>query len=208
MTLFSYNKDPIILASQSPARLELLKRINILPDAVMPANIDESEHRKELPAGVASRLANQKAIAIADKIESGIIIAADTVVAKGRRILPKALNAADVRYCLEMLSGCRHRLYTGVCVIKKSADGELIIRKRLVQTVLRFKRLTKQEIDLYCNLGEGINCAGGYAIGGYAEAFLEFISGSHSNVIGLPLMETLNMLNSLGVRGNLNLQLN
>lgn len=190
---------PIILASQSPARLELLKRIKIVPDYIMPAHIDESELPKELPAAVASRLAREKAIAVSTRLDhEAVIISADTVVAKGRSSLPKALTSDDVKYCLRKLSGCRHRLYTGVCVVKKTAQ-DLVIRQKLVQTILKFKRLTDQEIELYASLGEGINCAGGYAIGGYAESFLEFISGSHSNVIGLPLYETVNMLRSVGV---------
>lgn len=196
---------PIILASQSPARLELLTRIRIYPDQILPANIDESERPKELVAKLATRLAYEKAITVASKFDGAIIIAADTVSAKGRKILPKALTAEDVRYCLKEFSGCRHRIYTGVCIIKK-VTGEILIRQRLVQTIVKFKRLTDQEIDFYCNLGEGIDKAGGYSIRGYAEAFISFISGSYSNVVGLPLFETVNMLNSLGVRASLSQQ--
>lgn len=189
---------PIILASQSPARLEILKKLRIFPAQVVPANIDESEYPKELPGKLASRLAKEKAEAVAKQIDSdAIIIGADTVVARGRKILPKALNIDDIKYCLEILSGKRHRVYTGLCIIKK-LEGQLLIRQKLVQTIVKFKILTNQEIEFYCNLGEGINKAGGCGISGYAECFVPTIYGSYSNIMGLPMMETINMLNSLG----------
>jgi len=189
---------PIILASQSPARLELLKRLHIVPDQVLPAHIDETEYLRELPCHLAARLAHAKAMKITKQIEdSAIIIGADTVVARGRLILPKANNEEEVRYCLGLLSGRRHRVYTGLCIVKKFED-QLIVRQKIVETIVKFKRLTPQEIDFYCSLKEGLNKAGGCGIAGYAEAFVLFISGSYSNVMGLPLYETRNMLNSLG----------
>lgn len=188
---------PIILASSSPARLELLKRIKIIPDYVIPANINETPKKKELPAKLAIRLAREKAEIVAEKIEDGIIIAADSVVTKGLKVLPKASTKEEIRYCLEALSGCRHRVYTGVCIIKK-IDRQTISRQRLVQTTVKFKRLTHKEIEFYVELGEGLQKGGGYSISGYVEGFISFISGSISNVIGLPLFDTLNMLSSLG----------
>ncbi len=193
------NNIPVILASQSPARFELLKKIKIFPAQIIPANIDETEYPRELPNNLATRLAREKAEVIAKQISlDAIIIAADTVVARGRKILPKALTKDDVKYCLEILSGRRHRVYTGVCIIKKTS-AQLLVRQKLVQTIVKFKVLSKQEIEFYCNLDEGINKAGGWAISGYAESFVSGIYGSYSNIMGLPMMETVNMLNSLGV---------
>lgn len=189
---------PIILASQSPARLELLKQIKFFPDIIKPADIDESELRGELPHLLAKRLAVSKASKIASQADDVVIIAADTVVATGRRILPKALNTEDVEQCLQLLSGRRHRVYTGICIIKKH-NNQLYIKEKLVQTIVKFKKLTSQEIKFYCDLGEGVNKAGGYSLRGFAESFVIFLSGSHSNVIGLPLYETVNMLNSLQI---------
>jgi len=187
----------IILASASPARLKLLKQINITPKQIIAANIDESEFKGELPAEVAKRLCLTKAQKIALEVESGIIIAADTVIAKGRTTLPKAETVEQVRYCLETLQGRRHRAYTGVCIIRKDLTG-LIIRKKVVQTIVQIKKLSSKEIDFYCQTKEGLGKAGGYSIIGFAESFVSFISGSYSNVIGLPLFETVNMLRSVG----------
>lgn len=189
---------PIILASSSPARLELLKRIKIFPDQILPADIDETEQKKELPTQLAPRLAYEKATTIAQKLDEGVIIAADTVSVAGRKFLPKALTKEDIKYCLEQVSGRRHRVYTGVCIIKKTSS-EMIMRKRLVCSTVKFKTLTKKEIEFYCSLDEGLNKAGGYTMTGYAECFVSYIAGSYSNVKGLPLFETVNMLNSLGV---------
>lgn len=189
---------PIILASSSPARLELLKRIKIFPDQILTPDIDETELKKELPNFLAMRLAYAKAIKIAQSVDEGIIIAADTVAVAGRKVLPKALTKEDVKYCLEQVSGRRHRVYTGVCIIKKTGS-ELLTRKRLVCSTVKFKRLTVKEIEFFCSLDEGLNKAGGYTITGYAECFVSYIAGSYSNVKGLPLFETANMLNSLGV---------
>lgn len=187
---------PIILASASPARLELLARINIHP-SVMPADIDETEHRGELPAGVATRLSLAKAEKVAADVDSGYIIAADTVAAVGRRIMPKALTPEMVASCLCLYSGRRHKLYTGVHIIKKTDKIET--RSRLVETVVRVKRLTEDEINFYAHCGEGLHKAGGYSIQGIFQSFVPFIGGSFSNIIGLPLFETRNMLVSLGL---------
>ncbi|MES2215357.1 MAG: Maf family protein [Pseudomonadota bacterium] len=190
---------PIILASASPARLELLSRIDIHP-IVKPADVDETELPRELPGQAASRLATLKANKISQEIEGGYIIAADTVAAVGRRIMPKALTPEMVADCLKLYSGRRHRIYTGVHIIKKTEDGTRESRSRLVQTVVAFKRLTDQEIDWYANCGEGIGKAGGYSVQGSVQGFVSFISGSFSNIIGLPLFETRNMLISLGYK--------
>ena len=188
---------PLILASASPNRVELLSRIGIIPDKIITADIDETEHPRELPHQVAKRLAYSKAMKVASIVDSGYIIGADTVAAVGRRILPKALDDDMVRDCMKMLSGRRHKLYTGVTIIKKS-EGLLIERHKIVQTVLKFKRMTDDEIELYVKSGEGLNKAGGYAIQGLIQACIEYIGGSFSNVVGLPLCELKNMLNSLG----------
>jgi septum formation protein len=192
------NNLPIILASSSPARLELLQRIKIFPDKILPPDIDESERKGELPGKLALRLAFEKATKIAQDVEEGVIIAADTVSVAGRKTLPKAMNKDDIKYCLEHVSGRRHRVYTGVCIIKTTAH-ETVVRKRVVCSTLKLKRLTDKEIEFYCSLDEGLNKAGGYTITGYAECFVSYIAGSYSNVKGLPLFETVNMLNSLGV---------
>lgn len=191
------NKIPIILASQSPARLELLKSVNIIPDQVLPAHIDETEHPREIPRHTALRLSYEKATTIAGRLDYGLIIAADTVVVVGRKILPKALSAEEVKFCLGRLSGRRHRIYTGICVILKEG-GKMKISRKAVQTAIKFKRLTPKEIDEYAAFGEGINKAGGYSIRGYAESFVEFMSGSYSNVVGLPLKQVLDVVKSFG----------
>jgi len=191
-------KLPIILASASPARLKLLKQIGIVPDQVLPSDIDETELPKETPANLAERLAYEKAMAIAETLERGIIIGADTVPVVGRSIMRKASNADEVRASLELLSNRRHRVFTGVCVIKKDESGYKY-SKRVVKSTLKFKKLTKAEIDYFCDLGEGVGKAGGYTVSGHAESYISFLSGSFSNIVGLPLFETANMLNTFGI---------
>jgi septum formation protein len=188
---------PIILASSSPARLELLNQIKVFPDQILHPDIDESPMRGELPHKLAARLAHQKAMTIANQVERAVIIAADTISVAGRTILPKASSEAEVKLCLQRLSQRRHRVYTSVCIIKKF-DDTLEKRQRTIQTIVQLKKLTNKDIDFYCSLGEGLNKAGGFSIRGYAECFVSFISGSHSNIVGLPLFETRNMLTSLG----------
>lgn len=192
-------KLPIILASASPARLSLLRQVGIEPDQVLPADIDETEYRSELPKNLALRLSIEKATASANDIDRGIILGSDTVPVVGRTIMRKAASADEVRESLIMLSQRRHRIYTGVCIIKKE-DGQIRQLQRVVKSIIKFKKLSKEEIDYYCVSGEGIGKAGGYTLSGYAESFVSFLSGSFSNVIGLPLFETVNMLNSFGVR--------
>lgn len=190
---------PIILASASKARLDLLSKIGVTP-LVIPADIDETEHKGELPHHAASRLAAAKASKIADEVECGYIIGADSIAAVGRRIMPKALTPEMVADCLRLYSGRRHTLYTGVHIIRKDKDGGIESRSRVVETVIKFKRLTEHEISYYAKCGEGIGKAGGCSIQGSIQGFISFMSGSVSNVIGLPLFETRNMLTSLGLK--------
>ena len=180
----------IILASSSPRRVELLAQLGIVPTAIIPAAIDETSQRDELPRSLALRLAQAKARAVADVQPGRLILAADTVVACGRRILPKAETPAEVATCLRLLSGRRHRVYGGVCVV--NAEGK--IRVRLAQSVVRFRRLTTAEIAAYAASGEGVGKAGGYAIQGQAAGMIDFISGSYSNIVGLDLFTVAQLL--------------
>jgi septum formation protein len=181
--------SPLILASASPRRVALLAQIGITPSAIIPAEIDESPLPRELPAAYAKRIANAKASLFARIHPATTILAADTVVALGRRILPKAEDETTARRCLELLSGRRHTVMTAVCVI---GNGET--RNALVRTVVKFARLTPTDIDQYIATDEWRGKAGGYAIQGAAAAFIPFISGSYSNVVGLPLHETAKLL--------------
>ena len=183
----------LILASASPRRLDLLARIGVVPDAVLPADIDEMPLPAELPARHAERLAAEKAAGVSQA--GALVLAADTVVAAGRRILPKAEDEATAQRCLELLSGRRHRVHSAVALI--DAGGRA--RHRLSTTIVSFKRLTDDEIAAYLASGEWHGKAGGYAIQGRAEAFVRFLSGSHSGVVGLPLFETRALLASAGI---------
>jgi septum formation protein len=184
----------LVLASASPRRLDLLARIGIVPDVVDPADIDESALSGELPRLHVMRLAAAKAEAVAVRHPDAVILAADTVVAAGRRILPKTDDEAQARECLKLLSGRRHRVLTAVTVIAGRKT-----QHRLSNSVVTFKPLTVAEIDAYIASGEWGGKAGGYAIQGRAEAFVRFLSGSHSGVVGLPLFETRNLLLSAGI---------
>ncbi|WP_160119930.1 Maf family protein [Rhodovarius lipocyclicus] len=185
-------RPPLILASASPRRLELLARIGVIPDAVRAADIDETPGKAELPRQLAQRLATQKAHAATQPGE--MILAADTVVGVGRRILGKPRDAVQAQAFLELLSGRRHRVYTGVALL--TPDGKL--RTRLVESILAFQRLTAQQIAAYVDSGEWQGKAGGYAIQGQAEMFCRFMSGSWSNIVGLPLFETAQLLRGVG----------
>ncbi len=182
----------LVLASASPRRLALLAQIGIVPDRVLSPGIDETPQPQELPRAHAQRLARAKAAAAADS--AAYVLAADTVVAAGRRILPKAETEQQARDCLKLLSGRRHRVMTGVVLL--APDGRRA--ERLVQSVVGFARLTDRQIDAYLAGGEWRGKAGGYAIQGYAAAFVRFLSGSYSNVVGLPLFETAQLLRGLG----------
>jgi len=185
---------PFVLASASPRRLELLRQVGLEPQVIDAADLDEAPLRRELPMAHARRLAWAKAQAVFARHTGKIVLGADTVVACGRRILPKADKEAEARHCLALLSGRRHRVLGGVCVM---GPGN-VRHHALVTSVVRFKRLSAAEIDAYIASGEWRGKAGGYAIQGRAAAFVAFLSGSYSNVVGLPLHETVNLLKSAG----------
>ncbi len=187
----------IVLASASPRRLDLLRQIGIEPDKVVPADIDESPLKAETPDKHALRLAAGKARAIAPGNPGAFVLAADTVVGCGRRILPKAEDEATARRCLELISGRRHRVVGGIALI--APDGRMTTR--LVESAVAFKRLSREEIDAYIASGEWDGKAGGYAIQGRAAAYIRFISGSYSNVVGLSLYDVHQMLAGFGWRG-------
>ena len=181
---------PLVLASASPRRLDLLRQVGLEPAEIDPADIDETPAPREAPRAYALRMAKAKLAAVACRHPGAVVLAADSVVVCGRRILPKAEIEQDARACLTLLSGRRHRVLGGVAV--GSADGA--VRTRLVETVVRFKRLEAAELDDYLRCGEWRGKAGGYAIQGRAARFVAFVSGSYSNVVGLPLFETVALL--------------
>lgn len=194
------SRPELILASASPRRLALLNQIGIEPEHLVPAHIDETPEKNELPRKLATRLADGKAIAAQHKARaSGIagnalVLAADTVVAVGRRILPKAETMEEASACLHLLSGRSHRVYTAVTMLSVSGAA----RRRLVETRLRFKRLSTREIESYLASAEWRDKAGGYAIQGIAGAFVVKLVGSYSAVVGLPLNETVGLLSGEG----------
>lgn len=182
----------LLLASASPRRHQLLARLGIEPDAVAPADIDETPQAGERPRDYAQRMAREKALAVTS--DGAHVLAGDTVVAVGRRILPKTEDEAEARACLALMSGRRHRVLSAIAL--KVPDGTL--RERLSETVVRFKPLSDAEIEHYIAGGEWHSKAGGYAIQGAAEGLIAWISGSHSGVVGLPLFETRALLKSAG----------
>ena len=185
---------PLILASTSPRRLELLARLGVTPSRIAAPDVDEAPLKAEPPRAYVQRIALAKAHAVARAIGE-VVLAGDTTIALGRRILGKAEDDATVRHMLGLLSGRRHHCLSAVCVI--AADGT--VRTRLSDTILAFKPLSAAEIDAYIDSGEGVGKAGGYAIQGRAEAFVRFLSGSHSGVMGLPLFETRALLLTAGI---------
>jgi septum formation protein len=186
----------LVLASASPRRLELLRQVGIVPSEVDPPEIDETPFPRELPVDHARRLAEAKVRAVAARHPDAFVLAADTVVACGRRILPKTEDEATARSCLALLSGRRHRVLGGVGLL--APDGRYL--HRLVTTIVGFKRLTGAELDDYIASGEWHGKAGGYAIQGRAATLVCWISGSYSNVVGLPLFETAGLLAGAGWR--------
>jgi septum formation protein len=187
-------RPPLILASASPRRKDLLTRIGLPPDRIAPANIDESEKPKELPRDVAERLALEKGGVIAAEEPGAFVISADTVVAVGRRILPKTESEREAEDCLRLMSGRAHRVYGGVCV--HAPGGQCALR--VVETRVQFKALSEPELRGYLASGEWRGKAGGYGIQGRAELFVRALHGSHSNVVGLSLRETWALLEGLG----------
>jgi septum formation protein len=196
----------LVLASGSPRRIELLQQAGIEPDRILPTGVDETPARGEHPRSLAKRLSREKAERAAASLarEAGgganFVLAADTVVAVGRRVLPKAELADEASNCLRLLSGRSHRVFTGVCLVAPSGKA----RQRLVETRVRFKRLTRDEIDLYIASGEWRGKAGAYAIQGLAGSLVVKIVGSYTNVVGLPLYETVSLLEAEGYRVHAN----
>jgi septum formation protein len=195
MTDRQSERPRLILASASPRRLDLLAQIGITPDAVDPAHVDESPLKGELPVQHAMRLAAEKAEAVAARHPGAAILSGDTVVAAGRRILPKAEDAATARACLKLLSGRRHRVLSAVTLV----DAAGTTRHRLSTSIVLFKPFHPREIDAYVDSGEWHGKAGGYAIQGKAAALIRWMSGSPSGVIGLPLFETRALLVAAGL---------
>ena len=193
-------KVKLVLASASPRRVALLERMGLMPDLLNPADVDETPHKRETPRRLALRLAEEKARAAqaAPMVQAlggkAFILAADTVVGLGRRILPKAETIDEASACLWLLSGRAHWVYSAVCLI--APDGKA--RTKLSETKVRFKRFSKEDVDTYLRSGEWRGKAGGYAIQGRAEAFVRMLQGSHSGVMGLPLHETLSLLQGAG----------
>ena len=189
-------RPKLVLASGSPRRLSLVNQAGLDPDSLEPAEIDETPERGELPRTLAVRLAREKAlkaqerVRARDDLKGAFILAADTVVAVGRRILPKPELLEEAASCLRLLSGRTHRVYSGVCLITPNES----VRTRLVETRVRFKRLSDEDIESYLASGEWRNKAGGYAIQGLAGSFVVKLVGSYSNVVGLPLYEAVALL--------------
>jgi septum formation protein len=206
MTLQENWRQSLILASGSPRRLALLQQVGIEPRLIIPAEIDETPGRFEAPRVLASRLARSKAEAAIKitrhdpALQESFILAADTVVAVGRRILPKTELVDEAAACLRLLSGRSHRVYTGVAVVTPKGA----IRERLVETRVRFKRLSKEDLESYLASGEWRGKAGGYAIQGIAGSFVAKIVGSYPNVVGLPLYEVISVLGGEGFPVHLN----
>ena len=184
----------LVLASSSPRRRDLLAQIGVVPDAIRSPDIDESPRKGELARPYAERMASEKALAV-PRQEGEVVLAGDTTVAVGRRILPQAENEGDVARFLRLLSGRRHRVHSAISVI----DGNEKQRTRCVTSQVKFKRLSEEEIAAYADSGEGIGKAGGDAIQGRAAGLIDFLAGSHSGVVGLPLFETRALLKAAGI---------
>lgn len=190
----------LVLASASPRRLQLLERVGLTPDLLNPSDIDELPHKRETPRALSIRLAREKAMRaiemplVKELGPNAFVLAADTVVGLGRRVLPKAEAVEEARDCLSLLSGRSHWVYSTVCLV---APGKKV-STRCVETKVRFKRLSREDVDSYIASNEWRGKAGGYAIQGRAEAFVRLLSGSHSAVVGLPLYETVNLLEGAG----------
>jgi septum formation protein len=189
-------RPKLVLASGSPRRLSLINQAGVEPDSLEPAEIDETPERGELPRTLSVRLAREKALKAQERIrlredlKGAFILAADTVVAVGRRIMPKPELLEEAASCLRLLSGRTHRVYSGVCLVTPNDS----VKTRLVETRVRFKRLSDQDIESYLASGEWRNKAGGYAIQGLAGTFVVKLVGSYTNVVGLPLYESIALL--------------
>ena len=197
MTVF----QKLVLASGSPRRIELLQQAGLEPYRLFPADMDETPQRAEHPRSLAKRLSRAKAEKAVEGLknegeEDAYVLAADTVVAVGRRILPKAELVDEASNCLHLLSGRSHRVYTGVCLVTPAGK----VRQKLVETRVRFKRLSREELESYLASGEWRGKAGGYAIQGLAGTFVVKLVGSYTNVVGLPLYETISLLTGDGFK--------
>ena len=195
------NPQQLVLASASPRRLDLLQQIHIIPDQILPADSDETPYHREHPNDYALRMACEKALLVANRLAEAragpFVLAGDTVVAAGRRILPKARTEQQARACLSILSGRRHRVYGGIALCLP--DGSL--RHRLVTSHVRFRRLSALDIDHYVDRGDWQGKAGGYAIQGLAARFIRAIDGSYSNIVGFSIYDVAAMLDAAGWRG-------
>jgi len=193
-------RPKLVLASGSPRRLSLINQVGIEPDALRPTDIDETPKRGELPRAYATRLARNKAetalgmVRIDDELKGAYILAADTAVAVGRRILPKAELLDEAAQCLRLLSGRNHRVHTAICLVTPKET----FRQRYVETRVRFKRLSEQDIEAYLASGEWRGKAGGYAVQGIAGSFVVKMVGSYTNIVGLPLYESITLLGGEG----------
>lgn len=187
----------LVLASASPRRLQLLQQMGVVPEKIVPADIEETPGVSELPIPYALRMAREKATAVAVLHADAYVLGSDTVVACGRRILPKTETASEARKCLELLSGRRHRVVTAVALVYPGGA----VKERVVTTVVTFKKLTEKEIADYIMCEEWKGVAGGYAIQGQAAALIRYMGGSHSAVVGLPLHETYQLLNTAKLVG-------
>lgn len=196
----------LVLASGSPRRVELLSQAGIDPDRLFPANIDETPLKSEHPRSLARRLSRGKAekafanMRSDEHPEGAFVLAADTVVAVGRQVLPKAEQAEEALQCLRLLSGRNHKVYTGLCLVTPKGN----VRQRVCETRVRFKRITSEEMEAYVASGEWRGKAGGYAIQGLAGTFVVRLVGSYTNVVGLPLYETVSLLTGEGYKVHLN----
>jgi len=197
---FMIGRPKLVLASGSPRRLSLLNQAGIEPDSLQPTEVDEIPIKGELPRALANRLARSKAqaalasVRISEELRGSYILAADTVVAVGRRIMPKADMLEDAAACLRLLSGRNHRVYTGICLVTPKEA----FRQRLVETRVRFKRLSNEDLEAYLASGEWRGKAGGYAVQGLAGTFVIKMVGSYTNVVGLPLYESMSLLGGEG----------
>ncbi len=194
----------IILASGSSGRLKLLKQLDIVPDEIIPADIDESRLKGEKGNQMALRLAKEKAQFVADLAfprminQRVVLIAADTVPVCRGQIMRKAETINDIKESIKLLSGKRHVVYTGLCMMYMAENGEIKTSSKITETVVKFRQIPQKEIEYFANLKQGLSKAGGYSLCGYAECFVTSVSGSASNVIGLPLNQVSNFFESTG----------
>jgi septum formation protein len=190
------NNQALILASSSPRRLALLEQVHIIPDQIISPDIDETPEEGEIPKNLVKRLAIEKALMVSENNKDSFILAGDTIVVCGRKIIGKAENEKELKNHLRLLSGRRHKVLSGIAVVDPNGN----VRSKVCETIIKFKRLTRKEVQEYIQSKEWENKAGGYGIQGYADCFIKFIRGSYSNVVGLPLYDTMQLLKSSGFK--------